>query len=113
MNFTDIKANNSFKLLSSSPHPIRWAHFLENETDSKIQDKVVSIRRWKMAGEDVFPYPLVVEGKWDLDVAKLLKNKLQIYFQSRKQCDGGECVVEYEDLASNQAVVRFASDQSA
>ncbi|XP_032880484.1 protein mono-ADP-ribosyltransferase PARP14 [Amblyraja radiata] len=65
-----------------------------------------------MAAEDVFPYPLVVEGEWDQDVAKLLKNKLQIYFQSRKQCDGGECVVEYEDLASNQAVVRFASDQT-
>ncbi|XP_078259604.1 protein mono-ADP-ribosyltransferase PARP14-like isoform X2 [Rhinoraja longicauda] len=65
-----------------------------------------------MAAEEAFPYPLIVEGEWDQDVAKLLKNKLQIYFQSRKQCDGGECVVEYEDLASNQAVVRFANDQT-
>ncbi|XP_078259602.1 protein mono-ADP-ribosyltransferase PARP14-like isoform X2 [Rhinoraja longicauda] len=65
-----------------------------------------------MAAEEAFPYPLIVEGEWDQDVAKLLKNKLQIYFQSRKQCDGGECVVEYEDLASNQAVVHFANDQT-
>ncbi|XP_051868998.1 protein mono-ADP-ribosyltransferase PARP14-like isoform X2 [Pristis pectinata] len=65
-----------------------------------------------MAEEGVYPYPLVVEGEWDPDVAKLLKNKLHIYFQSKKRSNGGECIVEYDGAASNQAVVRFASEEA-
>ncbi|XP_072903661.1 protein mono-ADP-ribosyltransferase PARP14-like isoform X1 [Hemitrygon akajei] len=64
-----------------------------------------------MAAEGAFDYPLIVEGEWDLDDANFLSNKLQIYFQSKKKSNGGECIVEYNDPASNQAVVRFVSDE--
>ncbi|XP_059822321.1 protein mono-ADP-ribosyltransferase PARP14-like [Hypanus sabinus] len=64
-----------------------------------------------MAAEGAFDYPLIVEGEWDLDDAKFLTNKLQIYFQSKKRSNGGECIVEYNDPASNRAAVRFISDE--
>ncbi|XP_067844267.1 uncharacterized protein [Heptranchias perlo] len=65
----------------------------------------------KMAAESVYQYSLLIEGDWSPDIAKLLKTKLQIYFQSRKKSNGGDCIVEYEDPSKNQAVVRFASEQ--
>ncbi|XP_067843404.1 protein mono-ADP-ribosyltransferase PARP14-like isoform X2 [Heptranchias perlo] len=64
-----------------------------------------------MAAESVYQYSLLIEGDWSPDIAKLLKTKLQIYFQSRKKSNGGDCIVEYEDPSKNQAVVRFASEQ--
>ncbi|XP_078408475.1 protein mono-ADP-ribosyltransferase PARP14-like isoform X2 [Cetorhinus maximus] len=65
-----------------------------------------------MATEADYPYPLLIEGDWGPDVAKLLKTKLQVYFQSRKKSNGGDCSVEYEDLLKREAVVRFASEET-
>nr|XP_048310117.1 protein mono-ADP-ribosyltransferase PARP14-like isoform X5 [Myodes glareolus] len=39
------------------------------------------------------PFPLLVEGSWGPNPPKTLINKLQIYFQSRKNSGGGECEV--------------------
>ncbi|XP_072329277.1 poly(ADP-ribose) polymerase family member 14-related sequence 1 [Scyliorhinus torazame] len=65
-----------------------------------------------MAAEADYPYPLLIEGDWGPDIAKLLKTKLQLYFQSKKKSNGGDCVVEYDDLLKTQAVVRFACQQT-
>ncbi|KAK2905058.1 hypothetical protein Q8A67_006857 [Cirrhinus molitorella] len=54
-----------------------------------------------------FPYPLCVEGQWDPHTPKL-KNKLIIYFQSKKS-DGGDCEVEYSVSGGQTATVRFKS----
>ncbi len=52
-----------------------------------------------------FPYPLCVEGQWDPQTPKL-KNKLIIYFQSKKS-DGGDCEVEYRVCDGQTVTVRF------
>ncbi|XP_041057609.1 poly(ADP-ribose) polymerase family member 14-related sequence 1 isoform X2 [Carcharodon carcharias] len=65
-----------------------------------------------MATEADYPYPLLIEGDWGPDIAKLLKTKLQVYFQSRKKSNGGDCIVEYEDLVKGKAVVRFATEET-
>ncbi|XP_073730303.1 protein mono-ADP-ribosyltransferase PARP14 [Misgurnus anguillicaudatus] len=57
---------------------------------------------------DGYPYPIVVVGDWNREHAKTLKNKLQIYFQSKKKSQGGDCVVEI-DQNSSTATVRFKS----
>ncbi|XP_059417878.1 protein mono-ADP-ribosyltransferase PARP14-like [Carassius carassius] len=56
---------------------------------------------------DEFPFALYVEGKWDPHTPKL-KNKLIIYFQSKKS-DGGDCEVEY--AGGQTATVRFKSKE--
>ncbi|XP_041119648.1 protein mono-ADP-ribosyltransferase PARP14-like [Polyodon spathula] len=61
---------------------------------------------------ECYPYPVTVEGDWGPNVAKQCKNKLQIYFQSKKRSNGGECLVEYEDLNSSQATVWFKTDET-
>ncbi|KTF83681.1 hypothetical protein cypCar_00013089 [Cyprinus carpio] len=61
-----------------------------------------------MATEE-FPYPLCVEGQWDPHTPKL-KNKLIIYFQSKKS-DGGDCEVEYSVSGGQTATVRFKSKE--
>uniref|UniRef100_A0A8C1GQ99 PAR14-like first RRM domain-containing protein n=1 Tax=Cyprinus carpio TaxID=7962 RepID=A0A8C1GQ99_CYPCA len=38
-------------------------------------------------------YPVLVEGDWEPEQAKSVNNKLQIYFQSKKKSQGGDCVV--------------------
>ncbi|KAF4108229.1 protein mono-ADP-ribosyltransferase PARP14-like [Onychostoma macrolepis] len=53
-------------------------------------------------------YPIVVEGDWGPEHAKSVKNKLQIYFQSKKKSQGGDCVVQYND-GSNSATILFKS----
>ncbi|XP_043549913.1 protein mono-ADP-ribosyltransferase PARP14-like [Chiloscyllium plagiosum] len=65
-----------------------------------------------MAASTDYLYPVLVEGDWGPDVAKVLKTKLQLYFQSRKKSNGGDCVVEYEDLSAKQAIVCFASPET-
>lgn len=60
-----------------------------------------------MAGE--FPYALCVEGQWDPNTPKL-KNKLIIYFQSKKS-DGGDCEVEYGVSDGQTATVRFKTEE--
>ncbi|XP_043106140.1 protein mono-ADP-ribosyltransferase PARP14 [Puntigrus tetrazona] len=52
-------------------------------------------------------YPITVEGNWSTKNAKSVKNKLQIYFQSKKS-RGGDCFVQYNDW-SNSATILFKS----
>ncbi|XP_065146257.2 protein mono-ADP-ribosyltransferase PARP14-like [Paramisgurnus dabryanus] len=56
---------------------------------------------------DGYPYPIVVVGDWNREHAKTLKNKLQIYFQSKKKSQGGDCVVEVDQ--NSRITVRFKS----
>lgn len=56
-----------------------------------------------------FPHALSVEGQWDPQTAKL-KNKLIIYFQSKKS-DGGDCEVEYRVSDGQRATVRFKTEE--
>ncbi|KAG9271270.1 poly ADP-ribose polymerase 14 [Astyanax mexicanus] len=58
-----------------------------------------------MAGE--FPYVLFVQGEWDPNTPKL-KNKLIIYFQSKKS-NGGDCCVKL--LGGQRATVAFKSEE--
>ena len=60
-----------------------------------------------MAGH---PYPLTVEGSWKTAVSARVKNKLQIYFQSKTKSCGGDCVIQYDDLKTNIATVCFQSE---
>ncbi|XP_051998367.1 LOW QUALITY PROTEIN: protein mono-ADP-ribosyltransferase PARP14-like [Xyrauchen texanus] len=56
-----------------------------------------------------FPYALFVEGEWDPETPKL-KNKLNIYFQSKKS-DGGDCEVEHDVSHGQRATVRFKTEE--
>uniref|UniRef100_A0A673IG12 Poly [ADP-ribose] polymerase 14-like n=1 Tax=Sinocyclocheilus rhinocerous TaxID=307959 RepID=A0A673IG12_9TELE len=56
-----------------------------------------------------FPYTLCVEGQWDPRTPKL-KNKLIVYFQSKKS-NGGDCDVEYPVSGGQTATVRFKSKE--
>ncbi|KAK6305421.1 hypothetical protein J4Q44_G00242010 [Coregonus suidteri] len=57
-----------------------------------------------------YPYPITVDGSWTTSVSKGIKNKLQIYFQSKKKSSGGDCLVHYEDQRSTTATVYFKSE---
>ncbi|KTG46693.1 hypothetical protein cypCar_00039653 [Cyprinus carpio] len=57
---------------------------------------------------DEYPYPIIVEGNWESEQAKSVKNKLQIYFQSKKKSQGGDCAVKWDDK-SNSATIQFKS----
>uniref|UniRef100_A0A8C1WAV4 Poly [ADP-ribose] polymerase n=1 Tax=Cyprinus carpio TaxID=7962 RepID=A0A8C1WAV4_CYPCA len=57
---------------------------------------------------DEYPYPIIVEGNWESEQAKSVKNKLQIYFQSKKKSQGGDCAVKCDDK-SNSATILFKS----
>ncbi|XP_028840585.1 protein mono-ADP-ribosyltransferase PARP14-like [Denticeps clupeoides] len=56
---------------------------------------------------DGYPYPVSVEGDWPPNLSKVIKQKLQIYFQSKKKSSGGDCAVQYAE--GNRAVVVFKS----
>ncbi|XP_072558552.1 protein mono-ADP-ribosyltransferase PARP14-like [Paramormyrops kingsleyae] len=56
-----------------------------------------------------FLYPVEVEGEWGCPNQKV-KTKLQIYFQSKKKSNGGDCVVEYNEV-TRRFIVRFKSDE--
>uniref|UniRef100_A0A3B1JA16 PAR14-like first RRM domain-containing protein n=1 Tax=Astyanax mexicanus TaxID=7994 RepID=A0A3B1JA16_ASTMX len=64
-----------------------------------------------MSGMDEFPYPLTVEGPWPATSTKILTSKLQIYFQSRKKSQGGDCEVKICEQ-SGIATVRFKSEET-
>lgn len=51
---------------------------------------------------------LVVRGPWGPDQTRTVRNKLQIYFQSKKRSGGGDCRVELED-GSGTALVHFTA----
>ncbi|KAA0703895.1 Poly [ADP-ribose] polymerase 14 [Triplophysa tibetana] len=57
-----------------------------------------------------YPYPIAVEGEWSPEQAKSLKNKLQIYFQSKKKSQGGDCVVRFNENTSAVTVLFKSSD---
>ncbi|XP_058644830.1 protein mono-ADP-ribosyltransferase PARP14-like [Onychostoma macrolepis] len=57
---------------------------------------------------DEYHYPIIVEGNWESEHAKSVKNKLQIHFQSKKKSQGGDCVLQYNDK-SNSATILFKS----
>ncbi|XP_065146256.1 uncharacterized protein [Paramisgurnus dabryanus] len=63
-----------------------------------------------IVGMEEYPYPMVVEGDWNPEHSKSLKNKLHIYFQSRKKSQGGDCVVQVNENSS-AATVRFKSSE--
>ncbi|TMS03766.1 Poly [ADP-ribose] polymerase 14 [Larimichthys crocea] len=54
--------------------------------------------------------PVTVEGDWSPSQNKTAKNKLQLYFQSKKKSSGGDCRVEAEDGAP-RAAVYFKSEE--
>uniref|UniRef100_A0A3B5B177 Poly [ADP-ribose] polymerase n=1 Tax=Stegastes partitus TaxID=144197 RepID=A0A3B5B177_9TELE len=54
--------------------------------------------------------PVAVEGDWSPNQSRTVKNKLQIYFQSKKRSSGGDCRVEAEDGAARAAVF-FRSEE--
>lgn len=56
------------------------------------------------------PPPVIVEGDWNPAQTKTMKNKLQLYFQSKKKSSGGDCRVEAEDGAP-RAAVYFRSEE--
>lgn len=56
------------------------------------------------------PPPVTVEGDWSPAQTKTMKNKLQLYFQSKKKSSGGDCRVEAEDGAPRAAVF-FRSEE--
>ncbi|XP_043929618.1 protein mono-ADP-ribosyltransferase PARP14-like [Protopterus annectens] len=58
-----------------------------------------------------YPYPLIVEGRWNEDIAKTIKTKLHLHFQSQKKSNGGECIVEYDGSPRNQAIVWYSSEE--
>lgn len=58
-----------------------------------------------------FPFTLFVEGQWDPRTPKL-KNKLTIYFQSKKS-NGGDCVVQYEVSDDQKATVCFKTEEGS
>uniref|UniRef100_A0AAR2L7L3 PAR14-like first RRM domain-containing protein n=1 Tax=Pygocentrus nattereri TaxID=42514 RepID=A0AAR2L7L3_PYGNA len=63
---------------------------------------------------DEYLHPLsveAVEGRWPSASAKTLTAKLQIYFQSRRKSQGGDCVVRFSEQ-SRAAAVHFRSAQT-
>ncbi|KAK3549858.1 hypothetical protein QTP86_015477 [Hemibagrus guttatus] len=57
---------------------------------------------------DEFPYPVLVEGDWSSINPKTLQSKVQIYFQSRKKSQGGDCVIKWSDRS---CTVFFRSEE--
>uniref|UniRef100_A0A673GC46 PAR14-like first RRM domain-containing protein n=1 Tax=Sinocyclocheilus rhinocerous TaxID=307959 RepID=A0A673GC46_9TELE len=58
-------------------------------------------------------YPIIVEGDWGPEHAKSVKNKLQIYFQSKKKSQGGDCVVQYDDGSNSATILEVCCDWPA
>ncbi|XP_036953428.1 protein mono-ADP-ribosyltransferase PARP14-like isoform X1 [Acanthopagrus latus] len=54
--------------------------------------------------------PVTVDGFWSSAQTKTVKNKLQLYFGSKKKSGGGDCRVEAEDGAPRAAVF-FSSEE--
>lgn len=54
--------------------------------------------------------PVTVDGSWSSAQTKTVKNKLQLYFGSKKKSGGGDCRVEAEDGAPRAAVF-FSSEE--
>ncbi|KAM9391547.1 protein mono-ADP-ribosyltransferase PARP14-like [Pholidichthys leucotaenia] len=48
--------------------------------------------------------PVTVEGSWDPGQSRTVRNKLLLYFQTRRRSGGGDCRVEAEEGAPRAAV---------
>ncbi|MCI4387957.1 hypothetical protein PGIGA_G00080100 [Pangasianodon gigas] len=55
-----------------------------------------------------YPYPLLVEGDWSSINAKTLNSKVNIYFQSKKRSQGGDCEVRWTE---GSCTVFFKSEE--
>ncbi|KAI4878324.1 hypothetical protein NFI96_031569 [Prochilodus magdalenae] len=55
-----------------------------------------------------YSYPIIVEGPWPSTPTRTISTKLQIYFQSKKKSQGGDCVVNFSEQTS-AATVKFKS----
>ncbi|XP_062272834.1 protein mono-ADP-ribosyltransferase PARP14-like isoform X3 [Scomber scombrus] len=60
--------------------------------------------------EDSLCAPVIVEGDWTPDQTRVLNNKLQLYFGSKRKSNGGDCVVQLEEAAP-RAAVYFGSEE--
>lgn len=58
---------------------------------------------------DKHPYRVLAQGDWSHCHPKAVRQKLQIYFQSKKKSGGGDCVVEYEE--DNLASIWFRAEE--
>ncbi|XP_048839122.1 protein mono-ADP-ribosyltransferase PARP14-like [Brienomyrus brachyistius] len=56
-----------------------------------------------------FLYPVEVEGEWGCQNQKV-KTKLQIYFQSKKKSNGGDCVVGFNEV-TGKFIVSFKTEE--
>ncbi|XP_039179734.1 protein mono-ADP-ribosyltransferase PARP14-like isoform X2 [Crotalus tigris] len=55
------------------------------------------------------PFPVLVQGAWGSpDPPKILRNKILLYFQSRKKSGGGECEIQKQ---GGQILVCFAQEE--
>ncbi|KAI4900854.1 hypothetical protein NFI96_003775 [Prochilodus magdalenae] len=52
-----------------------------------------------------YSYPLTVEGPWPSTPTRTIRNKLQLYFQSKKKSQGGDCVVNFSEQTSAATVL--------
>ncbi|XP_029365480.1 protein mono-ADP-ribosyltransferase PARP14-like [Echeneis naucrates] len=59
---------------------------------------------------DGWDWPVAVEGSWSPAQTRTVRNKLQLYFQSRRKSSGGDCRVELEEGAPRAAVVFRSED---
>ncbi|XP_066544429.1 protein mono-ADP-ribosyltransferase PARP14 isoform X2 [Amia ocellicauda] len=62
--------------------------------------------------EESYPHPITVTGDWSPSLGKSMKNKLQIYFQSKKKSCGGDCQVEYDNPSEQRACVWFKTQET-
>ncbi|KAL6472150.1 hypothetical protein MHYP_G00183380, partial [Metynnis hypsauchen] len=85
----------------------------ESETDAGAERLLQSLQqnRARRSAMEDFPHPLTVEGRWPSASTKTLTAKLQIYFQSRRKSQGGDCVVRFPEQSS-AATVHFRSAET-
>ncbi|KAL2094533.1 hypothetical protein ACEWY4_009252 [Coilia grayii] len=53
---------------------------------------------------DEYSYKVFAEGEWSPAHRKVIRQKLHVYFQSRKKSGGGDCVVEYEEKTDSATI---------
>ncbi|KAM4697941.1 protein mono-ADP-ribosyltransferase PARP14 [Rhinophrynus dorsalis] len=63
-----------------------------------------------MGDSSTYQFPVALQ--WDLGPEKLkeLKNKLLLYFQSKKKSNGGECVIKNMDCTEGHILIYFTQD---
>jgi len=109
-----LDAETSFFVVGEKTPPRAWPFRLQGNQKWKFKPiSLGSTNTSVTAGQtdmaEQFPYALSVEGQWDPNTKKL-KNKLNIYFQSKKS-DGGDCEVEYGVSDGQTATVRFKTEE--